>query len=412
MDEEDKDLLKDNNTNYKNILFHSDFYLNHASFWDCYFLFLELLEDNQDYDWCNVEKQIATLLTLNENEKIGEINGKILFNLLYLGSLSNIANTKFHSQLNEKFKTQMKNDSLNKNKIILIENIINKLSYYILLSIDKGVKNNLTNDGLENLISDYKSIFYSYLFKQLEKFENNLKIYLQSLFQNTNPVVLKNNEISFTTNSREIIFDFAIYARKYRNIVYKLTGGNNTYNLLPFNYTYYAEASLSTTTSSFGVISPKVEKMLPVNCLIYNNIHGNLDDHIIIGIDELNIDKKDPLYKFTKTYRIMGLEDQGESCLSKSIKEIIFYGHSLAPADYSYFQSIFDFYHIYDSDVKLIFYYLDYCDNREKCKFETVNRVIELIKTYGDTLDNKDHGKNLLHKLKLENRLLIKELKD
>lgn len=38
-----------------------------------------------------------------------------------------------------------------------------------------------------------------------------------------------------------------------------------------------------------------------------------------------------------------------------------------------------------------------------------IDRVVKLIKTYGNTLDNKDHGKNLLHKLKLENRILIKD---
>ena len=57
MNKHDKTLLKGNEISCGNILPHSDFYLNYASFWDCYFLSLELLEDNQDYDWCNVEKQ-------------------------------------------------------------------------------------------------------------------------------------------------------------------------------------------------------------------------------------------------------------------------------------------------------------------------------------------------------------------
>lgn len=37
-------------------------------------------------------------------------------------------------------------------------------------------------------------------------------------------------------------------------------------------------------------------------------------------------------------------------------------------------------------------------------------KVTKLINRYGDTLDNKDHGKNLLHKLILENRLSIKRV--
>ena len=38
--------------------------------------------------------------------------------------------------------------------------------------------------------------------------------------------------------------------------------------------------------------------------------------------------------------------------------------------------------------------------------FEKVNR---LIATYGATLDDEDHGRNLLHKLLLEGRLTIKQ---
>ena len=95
--------------------------------------------------------------------------------------------------------------------------------------------------------------------------------------------------------------------------------------------------------------------------------------------------------------------------LDKNIKHIKFYGHSLASADCSYFQSIFDFYDIYNSDIDLTFYYSDFDGNQ---KHIMINRVVNLIKIYGKTLNNKDHGKNLLHKLKLENRLLIKESKD
>lgn len=37
--------------------------------------------------------------------------------------------------------------------------------------------------------------------------------------------------------------------------------------------------------------------------------------------------------------------------------------------------------------------------------------VTKLISSYGKTLDNKDYGKNLLHKLLLEGRLTLKEIK-
>ena len=35
-------------------------------------------------------------------------------------------------------------------------------------------------------------------------------------------------------------------------------------------------------------------------------------------------------------------------------------------------------------------------------------KVTKLLSTYGSTPDNKDHGKNLMHKLLIEGRLSIK----
>ncbi|GGD04270.1 hypothetical protein GCM10011573_37260 [Enterococcus wangshanyuanii] len=93
--------------------------------------------------------------------------------------------------------------------------------------------------------------------------------------------------------------------------------------------------------------------------------------------------------------------------MPKNIEQIIFFGHSLSVADYSYFQSIFDYYNIYDSDVDLIFYYVNYSKNAFP---QCLEAITKLIKRYGETLDNKDHGKNLLHKLSLECRLKVKEI--
>lgn len=83
--------------------------------------------------------------------------------------------------------------------------------------------------------------------------------------------------------------------------------------------------------------------------------------------------------------------------------EIKFYGHSLNEADYSYFQSIFDYYNLYENNnISLIFYYSK--------GYEQTDKIYRLINTYGKTLSNKDQGKNLTHKLLLENRLKIVEI--
>ncbi|WP_229132138.1 AbiH family protein [Bifidobacterium mizhiense] len=163
------------------------------------------------------------------------------------------------------------------------------------------------------------------------------------------------------------------------------------------------------------------------------NIHGNIHGgEIIFGIDSNSVDTDDSNYsglvKFTKTYRLMALDRDLETNLvyphvsgqpGSETSMIKFFGHSLGDPDYSYFQAIFDEVNLYGSDTRLVFYYnqkrLNENEDDEKGKnttsesaqekmFEKVNR---LITTYGQTLDNKDHGRNLMHKLLLENRLQV-----
>lgn len=171
-------------------------------------------------------------------------------------------------------------------------------------------------------------------------------------------------------------------------------------NILSFNYTALFDI--------LGVQSP---------CL-YNNVHGKLcmnkcaencsTSNIIFGIDDTIVQSQDEnfeIHKFSKTYRKMLYANAESRVLPTKDNplEIKFYGHSLSEADYSYFQSIFDYYNLYENNkVSLIFYYSK--------GFEQTDEVYRLINTYGKTLSNKDQGKNLTHKLLLENRLKIIEV--
>ncbi len=67
---------------------------------------------------------------------------------------------------------------------------------------------------------------------------------------------------------------------------------------------------------------------------------------------------------------------------------------------------------IYHSNIKLIFIYSLYGEESqyESKKSEYLNAIIKLISDYGKTMDNKNHGKNLIHKLIIEDRLTIKEI--
>lgn len=160
----------------------------------------------------------------------------------------------------------------------------------------------------------------------------------------------------------------------------------------------------------------------------FRNVHGALNQNsneskIIFGIDNISSDSRaeDIGYRFTKAYRTMRLYtelendmafgDKIDNIFTKDMDVIKFYGHSLARADYSYFQYIFDMCDLYNSNIKLIFYYSE-IEGRtvEEVRQEQYRNITKLIEQYGETLDNQAHGRNLLTRLIQTGRLKIKEL--
>ena len=253
------------------------------------------------------------------------------------------------------------------------------------LSIDKSyaeefeeLKENFTADRetlvllfvlLNNLKYDIEKhserYLYDFLFDELNKFEKSFNDYLKTL-QNEK------------------------YREKSQQLLNKLSS-NERYNLLSFNYTTPCKKDSS--------------------CNIKRNIHGKLEDHPIIGIDSKNISPDSPVFRFTKTYRIMTLaSEKQDKLLPQTVKTIVFYGHSFYPADYSYFQSIFDYYNIYDNDITLVFYYSIYDESKEQeIKRTQFNSVSKLMSEYGTTF-HSEKGGNLMHKMLLEGRLILKKL--
>ncbi|WP_368552959.1 AbiH family protein [Enterococcus faecalis] len=148
----------------------------------------------------------------------------------------------------------------------------------------------------------------------------------------------------------------------------------------------------------------------------YKNVHGRYCDDIILGIDTSSIsDKNKEFLDLSKTYRKMILDAQSNSetkSLPKNVKSIKFFGHSLAKADYAYFRSVFDFYDIYASNVDIIFYYYKYKDIPDFLE-KQIESVYSLLDNYGKSFsgDLEKKGDNLVHKLSLEGRLKVKEMK-
>ncbi|MGM0148501.1 AbiH family protein [Enterococcus sp. AZ162] len=192
--------------------------------------------------------------------------------------------------------------------------------------------------------------------------------------------------------------------------------------LKTYNYSYISELLI-------GKIIGEDNSIDDVEALSFNytepiclrnkitNVHGKLrNNNIIFGIDQDEISPRSLIYKYTKTFRKMVQinKNNGDSVYIKNkndLKNIFFYGHSLSVLDYSYFQSIFDYYNLYDSNVSLTFCCSPYGNKTsQEILTEHAGLVANLLGKYGKTMNNENHGRNLMHKLMLEGRLTIKEI--
>jgi|GEM_PF-286325 len=174
---------------------------------------------------------------------------------------------------------------------------------------------------------------------------------------------------------------------------------------------------------SFNYTQPVKDLRSDEHDISFVNIHGKLGGEIVFGIDGTDRMSDPGVMPFTKTYRLMALDLPDIGSLVRTAPAtpsmdygtvmIKFYGHSLGEADYSYFQAIFDAVRLYEGDTRLIFYFRSHDGvDESSARSDMMQKAIRLLAAYGNTLDNKDHGKNLIHKLLIEGRLSVKPLPD
>jgi len=268
----------------------------------------------------------------------------------------------------------------NINKIILYYEMLHTMNYHDIIPIDlnKIQKQNFILALYVYIKNIEKKNIYLFLLDELKKFEGQFLDYLTYEVNHTNK-----------------------YQDRIAGLLKKIYRENPSIiksNVINFNYTTIQDKP---------------------NINIESNVHGDLDKrNIIFGIDLSNLTHEKGAFFFTKTYRKMhAFEDvkiesfKDQAILDKDINNITFFGHSLNESDYSYFQSIFDYYEIYSSNISLVFYYSIYDPEKTKeIKESYTNAVINLVNTYGKTMANRFHGENFLHKLLLENRIILKEI--
>lgn len=216
----------------------------------------------------------------------------------------------------------------------------------------------------------YKSI-NEYLYEQLLDFEEEFKTYL---------ITCVENAIKYKDNFATIIGQLS---------------NHRPFSILSFNYTSIPD--IAAATKSYKGIY---------------NVHGNLENRIVIGFDSSDVASEfnnstilsKAWQKMNVTKTVYRLPTKG------TINTIKFYGHSLGPQDYSYFHAIFDHFDIYNSDIKLEFYYTEYKDsvNDNKIIRNTyITSVYNLLNDYAFKSGNEEKVKTILSRLQLENRLII-----
>ena len=353
-----------------------------SGFWESLLLEYHKINPSDDYKWCNVEEIIKnTLLAIYFGNNDPELN--IHKGLCYKASMY------IH-----KLRATLHLDELKHIDKFIFEYCVKFIS---------------VNGGE---FKDVLKLLIKHLLEQLINLEQRFCKYIKNQIVCSNDGALNEKYIVDAVNLLAGLTGFACY--KFDNLNDFITFGSkkhlidvfdnlNDVFILNFNY-----------TALFDIL--EVESPC-----YHNNVHGKLcknvcengceKSNIIFGIDDNLIQAQgasSELRFFSKTYRKMLSADKYLTALPPNENNPIaikFYGHSLSEADYSYFQSIFDYYDLYkNSNVSLTFYYSK--------GFENYDAVYRLISEYGKSLTNQNQGKNLIHKLLLENRLHVQEVKD
>ena len=361
-------------------------------YWEKYFQNMSYLNSsNDDYTWTDIETQIFT--QLQNVEFI--IENELLKNRFYENK----------DELVRKIEISLNGSNSNLNFDSLLQ------TFYLLKSVFEYymIGNQLTlNTALNKIKTDRL------------KLEDHFSSYLTNEIQNANSKIETNNEIAtnvFTENSYFIKSRilFATLLLFYMNV-------NETPFFVPplerlqetsdSNFiSYYLDVQI---LSKFNIVENYVlsfnyTKPFPFPNL--RNIHGNLNNwNIIFGIDydKVNTFFSNQPTQFTKSYRILENKLNSDMTIPSDLNKILFYGHGLGEADYSYFQTIFDTVDLYHGNTKLIFFWNNFND-KDQYNIQ-VERVTNLIEKYGQTFTNKDHGRNLFTKLLLENRIIFEQI--
>lgn len=372
--------------------------IENVGFWEGLLLEYYNLNGNTYYNWCDIEKIIEETLLL-----------------IYYGESNTLSNLEFglgYTALNYTESGKNLYTKVIQHDSPIIRYLFTYCSNYFSNILIKlfGFRNKSILDKLNllsiNLLRNLNYLEYrfcQYLKNRIINPDNSSEI-------NVNYVIKAADLLTeITGRSLKKFWDYQCIQNLNPNSEISWGKSFNLSKYLDLSDTYILNFNYTALFDLLNIQSP----------CAYNNVHGKLCNkhctqdcegaNIIFGIDDRVIQAHDvnsELRLFSKTYRKMSDTSSPANILPANDGTPIvikFYGHSLSEADYSYFQSIFDYYNLYgNSNIRLMFYYSK--------GFEQNDKIYKLINSYGQTLSNQDQGKNLMHKLLLENRLKIVEI--
>lgn len=343
--------------------------------------------DNQTIlnGWTDIEKQI--LIELKNIEKLYSIG--ILKENEYI----------VQEQLNEFLYSSNSNSSLS-----LTTSVIKSLySYYHRLPSKKSFQEQLINKLL--LLEDD---FCKYLIEQINIEDEQINVFFsETKNEDLNNYYIKSLIIGYYILTSELPDFSTQHLQTILRDITKYDSFDLFFKEVDTINNLFFEDDIMNSILSFNYTEP-------LKKLNLRNIHGALSEgNILFGIDydKLKDNFTEPPIEFSKSYRILESGRDTRMNISSDIDIIKFYGHGLGEADYSYFQAIFDSVDLYHSNTKIIFYWSQYEGaDKKTIRIEQVKNITNLIEEYGTTFTNQDHGRNLLTKLQLENRLQIIEI--
>lgn len=396
----------------------------HYTKWDAIFLFtFATLTDRSIIYWNDVERIIYFVITwaLDKYEEVrnsdtgvedDKLNVDLYYSFIRLFSNFEFENMDFRGNLYIENKEEMYAP-------VYLRSIIEKQFMSQFMSSKKYISNKNINNmaiGMLQSLNEFEKIFSNFIVKQISDkpdyvgtasklLYSIVKPHIDMLDININP---ENYSTEVPCNANLDIFNFNYSLNKddiskiessQENI--KINSLTNIHGIA----TNYSEKEINESLDNKGKLPAPI---------------FGVDSHDIFEpSNENNTNFDDPRIIFTKSFRLLDnhINDIRKSNFQNDVDVITFFGHSLSHADYSYFESIFDKYHIYDSNVKLEFYYYhgeikpgskpgDIQANAKIQERKTMKNVVELLTAYGETVPGI-HGENIINKLMLEQRLSV-----